>query len=101
MEHSESYNELKKQLMSLNKKDGYNVNVLSNIYETERKFIERKIYYYFKINHDFDLALFLPQLQFNDGIKLLKKLFSKSSIPSRESFITAYYLYKATEKKNI
>ena len=43
--------------------------------------------------------MFLPQLKYYDGNKLLIKKLYKSNIPSKESFIFAFTLYKATEKK--
>ena len=101
-EHSNAYKEFKRQIKSHKweiKKDGYYPGLLKNIYDSERKEIERIIWKNFVWKNDIELAIFLPQLKYYDGIKALEKKLLKSKIPSRQSAEISIVLFEATNKQ--
>lgn len=101
-EHSYAYKEFKRQIKSHKweiKKDGYYPGLLKNIYDSERKEIEKIIWKNFVWKNDIELAIFLPQLKYYDGIKALEKKLLKSKIPSRQSAEISIVLFEATNKQ--
>ena len=101
-EHSHTYKEFKKQIKSHKweiKKDGYYPDLLKYIYDSERKEVEKIIWKNFVWKNDIELAIFLPQLKYYNGIKALEKKLSKSKTPSRQSAEISIVLFETTNQQ--
>lgn len=101
-EHSHAYREFKRQIKSHKweiKKDGYYPDLLKYIYDSERKEVEKIIWKSFVWKNDIELASFLPQLKYYNGIKALEKKLSKSKIPSRQSAEISIVLFETTNQQ--
>ena len=101
-EHSHTYKEFKRQIKSHKweiKKDGYYPDLLKYIYDSERKKVEKIIWKNFVWKNDIELAIFMPQLKYYNGIKALEKKLSKSKTPSRQSVEFSKVLFEATNKQ--
>jgi len=77
------------------KSDGYDPNLLDEIYPEERSEVEDTIVHLF-LQGDSFVAIFLPQLQKYDGMELLKKKLNDSNMPSGVSIRYASILFQHT-----
>lgn len=98
MENSVAYIELIQQIKATGreKMEGYNPQILDEIYEWEREEAEKIICQKFCEN-DIDVAVYFPKLKYYDGIKLLEHKLKTLNIPSGGSVLIAQILYEATK----
>lgn len=98
MQNSKAFKCLIEQIDASDSKklDGYDTNVMEEIYEWERDEVEEIIWKNFHQNKDVDLAGFLPKIKKYDGIGALKEALGECSIPSDNSVILSQVLYEYT-----
>lgn len=101
MKHSTSYLIFKERLISSgrDKLDGYNPNLLNEIFDWEIDEVEKSIYNGFKYHDDTDLALFLPLLKNYDGMQELQNKLEIFKTPSDARINILLALYKVTKNK--
>lgn len=101
MENSPAFNDFIKQTEAQGyaKLQGYDENLFTKIYASEREKVEEKLYELYTKN-DSNVSVFMHELQLYDGIKLLKEGLSQCSIPSGASINYALALFKAANDKD-
>lgn len=99
--HSSSYLSFKEQLKALGRKrlEGYNPNLLNDIFEWERDEVEKDIWDGFKKRNDTDLARFMPVLRNYDGRQELLDKLKVFHAPSDANVNIAVVLLKETREK--
>jgi len=97
MQKSSAYEDFLEQSKATGRQklDGYNPDLLDQIYPEERSEVEDIVVGLF-LHGDPDVAMFLPQLRKYDGIELLKKKLNDSIVPSWVSIQCALALFKQT-----
>lgn len=98
MQNSTAYMNFVKRVNStgIEKKDGYYLRTLEEIYEWERDTVEDVIWETFNLKNDIGLVQFFPSLRKYDGIKMLKECSYLNQIPSELSVEIGKVLYEAT-----
>lgn len=99
--HSSSYLSFKEQSKASGRKrlEGYDSNLLSDIFDWERDEIEKDIWDGFKNRNDTDLAKFMPLLKKYDGYQELLNKLEVFNTPSDANTNIALVLLKETREK--
>ena len=98
MQNSSAYRHLIKQLNAFgsNKKDGYYPRIIDEIQDWERDEVEDIIWDAFINKSDVELAIFLPKLKIQNGIKALNESPYLLQIPSNASARIGKIIYENT-----